>query len=179
MATALKEVQAMTPATVTMSKLIRERFDEHGYKINFIIDDLLATESVAVRSWVEENITKFLHHRILAEMQQVRSQLRQRVLQDKKAAANRFHETGDISHLTIFDTPYDVGDPNEKVKLGDLNKEQVLFIANHRGILRDRAEREEKLMLHIAKQLEPGQTVKDVFTIEQIEGLYRLYGATF
>lgn len=175
----LKEAEESMVATNALAQLIRDAFTVHGYKVSFIIKDLMEKHPDAVDAFLAENAESFLHRRITKEMMVVRRQIRHRLLVDKKEAADRFHADGNIDHLTIFDTPYDVGDSDIKLRLGDMTKDDVLFVAEHRGKLREAAEKEEKLMKHIAKQLQPGQKVEDIFNEEQMEDLYRLYKVTF
>jgi hypothetical protein len=145
-----------------------------------LVTKLLETDPEMLNAWLLLHAKSFVAERIRFHLKSERSRARQRATSAAFGeSARRFAVTGDTTELAGWmNIRYFVDNQSTQRRLGDMTREDLLFVASHYDRTARSALLEEAFTRALAARV-GGRSVAEVFTEEQISEMYRsLRGGT-
>lgn len=136
-----------------------------------IVEELRTHDPAFLAEWLDARAGEILGDYIRDRLNSRRATAR--VMHSRSvfaAAASSFEETGDVASFSAFDALVVVNEDNLRRRVGDMTKEDCLFVAHAYGRSRREAEMYERFHLALAEKL-GDSTVRDVYTEEQYRAM--------
>jgi hypothetical protein len=141
-----------------------------------LVTKLIETDPELLSAWLHLHAKSFIAEHIRFHLKSARSRARSRATSAAFGeSARRFAATGDTAELAGWmNVRYFVDSQSTQRRLGDMTREDLLFVASHYDRTARSALLEEAFTRALAAQV-GSRTVAEVFTEEQISEMYRSF----